>query len=421
MKKIVFLFLLVNIVAINSKYSVKANDVTYDFGDYSIVISDYVLGGQRGFTIEKVGLNGFYKTVNLNGEYDYITGVKVLDNLIFAYGYGFVSGGTYDALFYVFDQTGNIIHKSLIDFGELETVQNIFIIEEVYIIQTEQVFDREYSYEFSANYFTAFDLDFNYIDDLKVSAKIHEIVNNERNLLLKYNKSESFNLAIRNDLSTFSKDIEIEIQDGAVYTDDLYIEFINSAILNEETINNGVLIDYPGNYRLEYNSKIYNFSMIPKVFGVEDDAIYISEVVPSVNKGNILLNNDLFVSGTEVSKPGNYEMIVLGAGDYQQEINFTIAHKLSGIVSNQIYEKPVTISFNGDAYLNDQYIQSPYEITDNGEYVLKIKGENNYQETYYFQIVENSDKVTMIDFIQKFDIFILVVVLISGFIILKKK
>ena len=64
---------------------------------------------------------------------------------------------------------------------------------------------------------------------------------------------------------------------------------------------------------------------------------------------------------------------------------------------------------------------SPLEVNDVGEYILKMRGENNYLETYYFQIGADTNEMNMLDFVQKFDIYILVIVLISGGIILKKK
>ena len=140
-----------------------------------------------------------------------------------------------------------------------------------------------------------------------------------------------------------------------------------------------------------------------------------------VSGGNVMLNNDIFVSNTEINKPGNYELIINGANDYHDMIDFTITSNLEGIINNNTYLDPVNISFKGDGYLNNNFIQSPYEITESGEYILKIKGENNYLETYYFSIQDEVKKASLIDFIQKVDILVFVVVLISGGIILKKK
>ena len=56
-----------------------------------------------------------------------------------------------------------------------------------------------------------------------------------------------------------------------------------------------------------------------------------------------------------------------------------------------------------------------------GEYILKINGENNYLETYFFSIEKIEEETRFIDFVQRVDILVLVVVLVSGGIILKKK
>ena len=99
-----------------------------------------------------------------------------------------------------------------------------------------------------------------------------------------------------------------------------------------------------------------------------------------------MLNNDIYVSGTVISKPGNYELSIRGIGNYLEKYNFTITSNLEGIVNDHTYNEPVEISFNGDAYLNNQFVTSPLVVSDVGDYILKIKGENNYLETYYFQI-----------------------------------
>ncbi|MBU1020344.1 MAG: hypothetical protein KJ847_03950, partial [Firmicutes bacterium] len=305
--------------------------------------------------------------------------------------------------------------------GELETINDIYYIDDVYIVQTEQTIDQDFSYAFSAIYFTTLDLDFNVIDDLKITSMVSEILCTDKYLFIKYLQSNEYDLAVRTDLSFFSKDEVLGVENNMLYSNEFYLEFINEAMLNDEVVENGVLIDYPGNYRFIHNNRTYVFTLMANIFGVENNQIYTQSVTPIIDKGNILLNNDLFVSGTALSKPGNYELVTMGVGDYSESINFTITHQLNGIINNQTYTENVVLTFTGDGYLNNQYIQSPYEVSAKGDYLLKIKGENNYLETYYFQIEEDSDQVTIVDFIQKFDIFILVVVVISGIIVLKKK
>lgn len=421
MKKVVFLFVLIAIAFSATITQVKAS--SFDLGDYEIVITSISDENQRGFTIEKTGVNPFYNTVTNMGEYDYITGVVELNQYLILYGYCFSTGSDtqYDSLVYIYDLMGNQMSKHILDFGEVEAIENVFFMDDVLILQTEQNIDSPYSHSFSANYFTALDADLNIFEDVKISSEISEIINNDRYLLIRHDQSSYFNQAIRSDLSVFSVDDDLDLMDRGVYTQEFYLEFINEGELNGELVSHGILIDYPGSYSFKYHGKTYDFVLTAPIYGVENNKVYLEGVVPRIEHGNILVNNDLYITGTTISEPGNYDLVVEGVGDYAEAIHFVIAHSLTGIINNQTYDKELLLTFTGDGYLNNQYIQSPYEVIEPGDYVLKIKGVNDYLETYYFQIETEDSSLTIVDFIQKFDIVILVIVIISGIIVLKKK
>ena len=112
---------------------------------------------------------------------------------------------------------------------------------------------------------------------------------------------------------------------------------------------------------------------------------------------------------------------MLGVNGYQKEINFTINATVEGVLNNQVYDDQVVIQFEGEGYLNNTYVESPYTVAENGDYILKVRGEGNYLETYNFQVETEEKKSTVIDFIQKYDVIFLGVVMIGGGIILKKK
>ena len=180
-------------------------------------------------------------------------------------------------------------------------------------------------------------------------------------------------------------------------------------------------IDYPGVYDLEYNNYEYSFIVNPIITGIENLGVYSTSVTPYISSGTTYLNNDVYVSGTEISEPGNYRLKVIGANDYVKEVQFTITSDIKGVLHNQTYSDDVEISFNGDGYLNNTFIESPYTISGPGDYILKIQGNGNYLETLYFNIVEAEEETTLIDIIQKYDVVFLAVVVIGGGIILKKK
>lgn len=405
-----------------SSVVVCANQSSFDLGDYEIIISPFQESNLKGFTIEKTGENPFYKSVSNIGEYDEIFGVKEMNSHIFVYGYNFRlnSSTQYDSLVYIFDMNGTLISKIVLDFGEMEIIEDIYFIDDIYLMHTEQRIDCDFDYLFSANYFSSFDVNFNHLKDLETTLDIVGLETTDRYLLLRSTHYGQFELAIRSDLTSFTPEDNLNIVDREIYTKPFFLEFINGGQLNDDYVEHGVMIDYPGNYIFDYGNQVYHFTLMPTVLGLEQNKIYTERVTPIVDKGNILLNNDVFISGTEITKPGNYELLVKGVGDYEYWIEFTIAHHLSGIINHQTYYENVILTFTGDGYINNQYIESPFEVVEPGDYILKIKGENNYLETYYFQISEEDNDVSIVDFIQKIDIFVLVVVVISGIIVLKK-
>lgn len=422
MKKTVFLLLLFCLFILNIENKVNGSEVIYELNNHKIIVTSIVEDGVSGFTVEKTGVNPFYSTVSDDSEHYFINGVKEFRDYYILFGYGFTnnSGTEYDSLYFVLDSAGNIIGKDLRDYGSMETIKDIFYIDDILITYTESVEEHDHSYEFSSNFFTSFNHNFNYLDSREISSKISKISSNELYILIGYSNPE-YDLGLKSDLSSIKKNDLLNIKEGEIFTESVSIDFINGAILNNDYVENGTTITYPGNYTLNYNNMIYNFTVIPVINGVTSDKIYNQSIRPEFSGGNIILNNDVYISNTEISKPGNYEFIINGANNYTDKLSFTITSNLEGIINNSSYKEPVNISFKGDGYLNNQFIESPYEVTESGEYVLKIRGENNYLETYYFSIDEEPSKAGISDFIQRVDIIVLVVVLISGGIILKKK
>ncbi len=170
-----------------------------------------------------------------------------------------------------------------------------------------------------------------------------------------------------------------------------------------------------------YNGYTYRFVVEPIVTGVTDNEVYLETVTPVIKTGKAYLNNDLYVSGTPITEPGNYTLKVDGLNNYEKIYNFSINSSVTGILNNQVYDNDVQIEFEGEGYLNNTFIESPYTVTDDGEYLLKIRGEGNYLETYYFSVEKAEEETTVIDYVQKYDVVFLGVVVIVGGIILKKK
>lgn len=421
MKKAIFLFMII-FTLFNVSNGIKASEEVYQIDNYEIIISRVDENGIIGFSVEKTGVSPFVSVIIDDSEHYLITGVKLINNHYVLYGYGFTNNSDteYDSLIIVLDAAGNTIAKDSRDFGSMDCIQDVFYIDDIFIAYTEQVNDTGYGYEFNSNYFTTYDLDFQFIESIEVGSKIKKLSSNETFVLIGFTNI-SYDIGIRSDLTMLNYNELLDISDGQEFDESVTIEFINGATLNTEFIENGVTIDYPGDYSLVYNNNTYNFIVSPLITGVINNHTYSDSVTPVVSSGNVILNNDILVPGTTISDPGNYNLLVNGANDYTDEISFTITSNLTGIVNNNEYKDPITLEFNGNGYLNNQFIQSPYEVSEPGDYIFKIRGENNYLESYFFTIEDDIKETSFIDFVQRVDILVLVVVLISGGIILKKK
>jgi len=423
MKKIVFLLCFIIFTLPITPVSSYGNNETYSIENYDIIIRDYTNNGNRGVSVEKTGTNPFYTIIEDENELYIINGVIKTEFHYIVYGGIHIEGNDtyYDSIFIVLNQLGDVIEKITFDLDDLEEIVGAYFIDNILILHTIQTTDDGMEYLFVTNYFTSYDLSYSLIDMVEIETNIKKITSNQDYILLNYEYDNLYDCAIRDDLSLLLETDMINISNNEEFTSEVIIEFLNSALLNNEIVENGITINYPGNYKLIYKSFEYNFVVNPIVSGIEDNKVYTSKVTPVVSAGNVMLNNDLFISGTEISLPGNYELTITGINNYLETYNFTITSDLDGVTNNHTYLDSILLTFKGEGYLNNQFVESPMEVSKSGDYILKIKGENNYLETYYFQIDDEIEKTTLVSFIQKFDIYILIVVLISGGIMLKKK
>ena len=423
MKIAVFLLCLISFVLPSTKVYAGINDRIYSFDNFDIIVDDYFDNGEKGVSLEKTGTDPFFTAVLTEDERYIVNGIVQMNDNFIVFGSAHITGNPtyYDAMYFVLDSGGTLIKKEIIDYDDLEEVRGVYLIDNILIFHTIKSHDDGISFVTMENYFTTYDLNYNYIDEMSIGSEIRKISSDNNYVFFNYEPDNLIDGAIRDDLTILFPNELIDIANNEVFIDSVNIEFLNQAILNGETISNSIFINYPGNYKLLYNNAEYNFIVKPTISGIEDNMIYTSSVTPLISAGNILVNNDVYISGTVIDEPGNYELTVNGVNGYIETYNFTITSDMDGIINNHTYLEAVEVTFNGEGYLNNQFVSSPLEVNDIGDYILKIRGENNYLETYYFDISPDTDKLSIIDFVQRFDIYILVIVLISGGIILKKK
>lgn len=188
---------------------------------------------------------------------------------------------------------------------------------------------------------------------------------------LEVKPSEYYNETI----SISSCNIDIQI-DGSTYT------------LNEPITEYGrhtITFAYNGGY------SEYSFCILPFVEGVEDGKSYEESVTIYTNYPYLLLNNNPYTSGKEITEIGNHVFVVKGLDGYDHIIRFTIIEKYYGVEDGGEYNEPVSPTIpNGILKLDGQPYTSGNEIKAVGIHYLTIYGSNGYEHSITFTILEST-------------------------------
>lgn len=411
MKKIVFLFLLLFI----TPSSLEAKTLNTNCFNGEIEINDSY---EEGISVLKRGPNPFLSILDEQDGYFHVRDMLCTDDIIVIYGYAHFDNNPtyYEGFMIALDASGNEIYRKVFDYGELEEVVNIVYFDYVFGLIIHQ---HEYTEdpEFMQSYILLLDSDFNQLKESYYNQEIISVFTKDNVMAVNFGYDTSFDIGIVSDLTEIYPDQIFTFEEH--YYHPINIPFINEALINGEIVSNGVTLSYPGHYEFVYNKQKYEFTVHPTVTGVEDNNLYYEPVSIHVNEGNVFLNNELYINGTLVTAPGNYQLKVEGTGNYSYELTFAIGSTIQGVVNGVSYDEPITVSFTGQGYLNSNQVTSPIIVDQEGEYVLRVLGENGYSEEYHFSLNYETN-FNLIEFIQKIDIFIMVGVVITGVVIIKK-
>jgi len=182
------------------------------------------------------------------------------------------------------------------------------------------------------------------------------------------------------------------------YEGKVELQFLGEATLNKMSITSPFTVTTPGKYTFIKSGKVIPFTLNPIVSGVIANTIYSDPVSIEYTSGQAYLNDRHYAPGEEIFNPGHYLFGIYG-DNYIFEIPFTITADIQGISPMKTYFEPVEIHFEGDAYLNNEYIRSGTIIDEPGNYTLKVFGVNKYLETISFKIEsdENTDSTIWIE------------------------
>ncbi len=409
MKRIVFLICLLCF----TPFQIQANTVKEcDSGEIETTkVNDQLI-------INKRGENPFLKTIEVEGESYFINDIACINDSYVLYGYAHIRGAStyYDNLILVLNMDGDIEEKIITDYGELEEIKHIFFMDNTYIVFANQnEFDEQQ--DFMKTYISWYNINFELIKQETFDSEIRTIDVNDLLISMKLDTDSLYDVGILSNHEVLYKNHLLDLNE--TYIEEVYIPFLNSAYINNVKHDNGFYTNYPGYYEIIYNNIVYEFTVEPLIEGVEDNQTYDESIEINVSNGNVFLNDVLYSNNESISYPGNYVLDVYGSNDYHKQISFTINAKVNGVINNHIYEDQLSIEFTGTGYLNGNQVVSPIIVEKEGEYVFRVNGSNGYSEEYFFT-VSNENEFNLIDFVQKIDIYIVIVVVIGGVIIIKK-
>jgi len=205
-------------------------------------------------------------------------------------------------------------------------------------------------------------------------------------------------------------------------------------LLDGQPYNIGASISEVGEYHMvivgenDYRKDVY-FTILPDISyndgEVEGQLIIDSSFDKPIriysNAQSMFLNGVFYNSGF-INNVGSHKIEFYGVNGYVLELTFNILPKISGLENDRAYEN---VSFNvfGEALLNGSLITGEISLFEPGDYRLDLLFNGEVYETYNFQILEQEviETEKEIDYSEYFKYIFVLVALIGGVLILRKR
>ena len=175
--------------------------------------------------------------------------------------------------------------------------------------------------------------------------------------------------------NTFQDDNTYVLLDGQPYT-------LNSTI---DTVGYHILkIFGVGGYEKEYK-----ITVIPPIADIADNATYEGSVTPNIDRCDLLLDGETYISGTPIVAVGHHTIEMIGVNDYALSYSFTITPSHVEDYSDKVFYKEVAVNTieNATLYLDGE-LYNGEKITSLGYHTIKIEGTNGYEQSFDFSITE---------------------------------
>ena len=181
-------------------------------------------------------------------------------------------------------------------------------------------------------------------------------------------------------------------EDGAIYSGSKVVDVEGGSVtINGQPYSYGDIYNIPGASKMIITgengyTKTINFTIELIVNGVEKDTTYYTPVIPTISGGEITLDGEAYVSETPITTKGHHTLIIKGANNFRETINFTIETTIIGIEDGKTYYETLYPDVNGENMTLNGVVWNNEPIENCGNYTLVITGTNGYRKTVTFVI-----------------------------------
>ena len=303
---------------------------------------------------------------------------------------------TYDPFFVVIHKDGTLTVNALLESPLQQDLIGAYPLTDGYLLHMRESIENGHGdFQFAHDTLHILGED---ESPLEFTEKITDIEAVDSGYLVYFEFQDTADILVRHSQEILQDGAFAGIASGATYTDQVTIHFAGEANLNGQLIKGPKTLVTPGKYTWTHGESVVNFTLDPAVSGIEANAIKSSDVRIDYTYGQGMLNGEYYAPGEVIEGPGDYVFGIYDA-NYAFEIPFKINARVDGVEHLKTYDGPVTITYQGEGYLNNEFLDSGSEVSDPGAHTLKVFGANGYLETIQFKI-ESADSMAMTDWLE---------------------
>lgn len=194
---------------------------------------------------------------------------------------------------------------------------------------------------------------------------------------------------------TLKSTIEGVVNEG-IYLGKTTIQANGSLYLNDEPYISGTEIFEVGNHTLRIEGvgdyvEEYHFVIEPMISGVEEDGEYRAGIYIDIPNTTLYLNKELYENNSLVAKPGRHELSIIGLNDYRKILHFTLLPSVLNLTNNGIYDEGYRLNFIGEGRLNGQIVDPGFEL-EPGKYHFELWFEESVYAQYDFEVQSQTEE-----------------------------